>query len=323
MGEKKLIKKILITGISSFIGFHLAKYFSQDFNVSGTISKNINDYKDIQKLRLSALIDYIEFVEEFDLRNHDMINKTIQYIKPDYFIYHAGWAKDYGSFNYDIKMGFHVNIEPLATVYSALKESECKGVIVTGSSAEYSDGKQANKETDVAFPNMPYGLSKLTETLYVKQLADRCNLPTRVVRVYIPFGPFDSPHKLIPSVISSLKKNKKIEISPCEQKRDFIYIEDLIKAYEALLGDLNRRPIFDIYNICSGKATKLKELLLIIATELGSSHDLLNFGAKQMREGEPLISYGSNQKIIDILGFKLGGLKYNLKRYLNELRLQG
>ena len=109
------MKKILITGVSSFIGFHLAKYFSHDFNVLGTLTKSIIDYKNIQMLRVNELIDYIEFVEEYDLRNHNMINKTIQYIKPDYFIHHAGWTNDYGSFGYDLVKGFEINVKPLSS----------------------------------------------------------------------------------------------------------------------------------------------------------------------------------------------------------------
>ena len=38
------MKKIIITGVSSFIGFHLAKFFSANFKVYGTLSMSIDNY---------------------------------------------------------------------------------------------------------------------------------------------------------------------------------------------------------------------------------------------------------------------------------------
>jgi nucleoside-diphosphate-sugar epimerase len=313
------MSNIVITGINSFIGVHLAKYFSSNkYNVIGTISRDISKYNGIKKVRIVEALNSKVKIEKLDITQTDEIKNIIDKTKPVYWIHHAGWATDYGSFEYDFVNGFEVNVKPLSTLYPALKKCECKGIIITGSSAEYGDGNQADKEIDAAFPTMPYGLSKLTETLYAQQLANKYNLPTRVARVYIPFGTLDAPNKLIPSAINHIKKNESIDLSTCEQKRDFIYIEDLINGYEALLDDLNRGSLFDIFNICSGNATMLKDLLLMIVTKLGSSHDLLKFGARQMRAGEALVSYGSNKKAIEILGWKPRNLNHGIREYLSK-----
>ena len=68
--------------------------------------------------------------------------------------------------------------------------------------------------------------------------------------------------------------------------------------------------------MCSGNATRLKDLLMMIASELNSSHDLLKFGARQMRAGEALVSYGSNKKAIEMLGWKPGNLYDGISKYL-------
>ena len=313
------MSKIVITGISSFIGVHLVKYFSKNkYNVIGTINRDISTYEVIRKTRIAEASNSKVKINHLDITQPAELIDIINEIKPDYWIHHGGWAKDYGSFKYDFFNGFEVNVRPLSTLYSALKKCGCKGIIITGSSAEYSDGNQADQETDLAFPNMPYGLSKLTETLYARQLANNYNLPTRIARVYIPFGAWDAPNKLIPSVINNLKQNKSIDLSTCEQKRDFIYINDLIKAYESLLNDFNRGPIFDIFNLCSGNAIKIKDLLLMIASGLDSSHDLLKFGGRQMRAGEALVSYGSNRKALDILDWKPRNLREVISKYLQN-----
>ena len=315
------MKKILITGISSFIGFHLAKYFNknENFKVIGTLTKNIFDYNGIQSTRLNILKKEGIIFEKLNLTDSNRIRAFIDAAKPNIWINHAGYAENYGSFNYDLKKGMNINVYPLYTIYPALKQNDCEGIIITGTNAEYSDSDVANKETDSCFPTTPYGLSKLMETLAAKQLSDYYGLTTRVARVYIPFGSLDSPKKLLPYLINQLKKNQRVELSSCLQKRDFIYVEDLVRGYETLLSDFSRNSIFDIFNVCSGKATRLKDLLLMIVHILDSNPELLGFGARKIRPGEPNVSYGSIQKAIDILDWKPLSLQEGLKHYINTV----
>ena len=53
------MKKIIITGVSSFIGFHLAEYFSKNFKVYGTLSMNLENYTDINEIRLKSISNNI------------------------------------------------------------------------------------------------------------------------------------------------------------------------------------------------------------------------------------------------------------------------
>jgi len=315
------VKKILITGISSFIGFHLAKYFNrnEDFEVIGSLTKKIFDYNGIQSTRLNILKKEGIIFEKLNLTDSNRIRAFINATRPNIWINHAGYAENYGSFDYDLKKGMNINVYPLYTIYPALKQNDCEGIIITGTNAEYSDSDVANKETDSCFPTTPYGLSKLMETLAAKQLSDYYGLTTRVARVYIPFGPLDSPKKLLPYLINQLKKNQGVELSPCLQKRDFIYVEDLVRAYGTMINDFSRNSVFEIFNLCSGKATRLKDLLLMIVRILDSNSELLNFGARKIRPGETDVSYGIIQKAIDILDWKPSSLQEGLKHYINTM----
>jgi len=315
------MKKILITGISSFIGFHLAKYFNknENFEVIGTVTKNIFDYNGIQSTRLNILKKEGIIFEKLNLTDSNRVRAFIDATRPNIWINHAGYAENYGSSNYDLRKGMDINVYPLYTIYPALKQNGCEGIIITGTNAEYSDSNIANRETDICFPTMPYGLSKLMETLAAKQLSGYYDLATRVARVYLPFGPLDSPRKLLPYLISQLKKNQSIELSTCLQKRDFIYVEDLMRGYGALLGDFSRNSVFDIFNLCSGKAARLKDLLLMVVSILGANPEILRFGARKIRPGEPNVFYGSIQKAIDIFDWKPSSLEEGLKHYINTV----
>ncbi|MGZ5897718.1 MAG: NAD-dependent epimerase/dehydratase family protein, partial [Xanthobacteraceae bacterium] len=204
--------------------------------------------------------------------------------------------------DYDMTTGFNVNVVALSHIYSALAGSGC-GVVVTGSSAEYSSSDSANNEDDVCWPDTPYGLVKLAETLRARQLAEQHAVPTRVARLYIPFGPLDNPDKLLAQVISGLRNNAAISLSPCTQRRDFLGVSDLCAAYLALEKDLPRTR-FDVFNVSSGRATELREFLLGIADRMKADQGLLEFGKRSMRPGEAAISYGSNEKAARLLGWR-------------------
>ena len=190
---------------------------------------------------------------------------------------------------------------------------------MTGSSAEYSNSDLPCREDEPCWPVTPYGLSKLGETIYARQLIERYPLSIRVARVFIPYGPLDAPQKLIPNVVQALKRREAVDLSPCHQARDFIYIDDLVQGYRRLIEDLQRPTLFDVVNLCSGQAIPLRELLSELADLLGRDKSLLRFGARSMRPGEPPISYGANQKAKDMLGWQPRSLREGLQCYLKAL----
>lgn len=306
--------KIVITGVSSFVGFHLARYFAKKkFEVIGTISNSLENYDDLRLERLQLLKLANVSLKKLNITDSNELEEFIQTEQPEYWLQHAGWADKYASFDYDLKKSFDVNVLPLKTLYESLAHVNCQGVIVTGSSAEYSDCDQAAQEDGITFPTTPYGLSKLTETLYASQLSILHKIPTRVARIFIPFGEYDNPKKLIFSVIKTLAQHQTIDLSPCEQVRDFIYIDDLCMGYHALLNNLSKAPLFNVFNMCSGKGTALKELLLVCAKLMKADNNLLKFGAIPMRTGEAMISYGNNEKAKELLNWHP---KYNLEEGL-------
>ena len=312
-------KKVIITGVSSFIGCHLAQKFSQNgFSVIGTLSQNPESYSGIQKQRLEVLQNHCE-LEVLDFTNSSQLADFLQKHQDlSYFIHHAGYATQYGSLDYDVKKAFEVNVLPLSDLFLQLSKTDCQGIVVTGSSAEYSDSDSANSENDKCQPTMPYGLSKLCETLSAMQLSKRYNLPLRVARVYIPFGVLDNEKKLMPYVVNMLKQGKEVELSPCEQSRDFLSVEDLCAGYLALVDDLQNGGA-EVFNICSGKATLLKDFLLLIAQELNVDKTLLKFGAKPMRAGETLFSFGNCDKIKTRLNWQPKSLQQAIQNYLQQM----
>jgi nucleoside-diphosphate-sugar epimerase len=310
---------VVVTGVSSFVGAHLARTFqAQGFNVVGTLGQSLERYAGVRLGRIEAVRDRGVELRRVDLRDAPSVAELVRSTKPDLWVNHAGWATDYGSLDYDLAAGFDANVLAMSHVYEALNGSGCRGVLVTGSSAEYSDSLQADREEDACWPSTPYGLAKLAETVRARQLALRFGVPTRVARVYIPFGPMDAPGKLLSAVLDGLLRGESIDLSPCTQQRDFIHVDELAKAYVLMARDCGRAELFDIFNLCSGAATPLDELLLQVCELLGAPRDLLRFGAKGMRPGEAPVSYGSPEKAASVLGWRAPPLREMVENFVKE-----
>lgn len=296
------MRTVVVTGASSFVGCHLARAFAEaGWAVIATHSRPRESYAGIEAERL-ARVAVIATLRRLDLRDHTELLRVAAETKPNLWLHHAGYATDYASPRYDTAQGDAVNVAPLAPLYAALTDKNC-GVIITGSSMEYAPSDRANREDEPCAPVTPYGRSKLAESRAAESLARRHNVPTRVARLYIPFGSLDNPGKLIPTVSEALRVGRAVDLSPCEQKRDFLSVDEVCRGYIALVGDMSR-TIYDIFNLCSGQALALKSLLLAMAKVAARDPALLRFGAIPMRAGEPPVSFGDNAKATKLLNWR-------------------
>ncbi|MFD1956047.1 NAD-dependent epimerase/dehydratase family protein [Paenibacillus thailandensis] len=315
--------KIVVTGVSSFIGCHIAVHLaSLHHTVVGTISNGRDSYSSIRSDRLNAAAAANVRLAQLDITDSSALKRFVETEKPEVWVHHAGYVKDYEGFNYDLRKGNEINVLPLAPLFEALSLNGCRGVVVTGTQSEYGSSDSPLGEDEACWPSSAYGLSKLTETIRVGQLAAQYGLPARIARIFIPFGPLDSPAKLLPSVIASLASDRAVALTSCEQQRDYCYIDDLVKGYELLIDDLDRGPLFDIFNLCSGTAIALKELLFRIARIQGGDLKLLQFGRLPMRAGEAMVCCGSNAKARQVLGWQPRSLEDGLRSYIRQLQIK-
>lgn len=129
---------------------------------------------------------------------------------------------------------------------------------------------------------------------------------TRFVNIRLEhvYGPFDQPTKFIPFVIRQcLRRNVEIALTAGEQKRDFVYVDDVVEAYLALLSESTVLPKgFSEYQVGTGCATSIRELGQKIHT-LTQSSAQLKFGAIPYREQEIMCSQ-ADTTALKMLGWK-------------------
>lgn len=312
----KYDRPIVVSGVSSFVGAHLAHYLAEKgMRVVAGHSRSLNNYSGIQAGRLAfAKKAGVEFVP-FDLLEPQTIVDAIHELRPAYWISHAGWTQDYANENYDIEHAHAIHVSPFDAIFAALRAVGCRGAINTGSSAEYGNDRNEWSEDDPAWPASAYGLSKLSKTIRFRQLSHLHGVPVRVARLFIPFGVLDSPSKLIASVTNALLAGRSIDVTDGEIERDFLGIRDICRGYLALVHDFERDSMFDIFNLSQGRPTSLSTLLNSLARYLDADPSLICYGARPSRRFEPLILFGRNEKARTTLAWQPTELDEAIREY--------
>jgi nucleoside-diphosphate-sugar epimerase len=105
----------------------------------------------------------------------------------------------------------------------------------------------------------------------------------------------------VPSVVRALLERRPIELTPGEQVRDFVYVDDVAEA----LLDTALRPGLDgvTANVGTGVQTTVRDLCLKVA-ELTGGHELLRFGALPYREDERFAWRAATEHAATVLGWR-------------------
>ena len=213
-------ERLFLIGGSGFIGKNLVRCLHEQYAIS------VYD-KFIDKEYFSHYPDVKTNLIELD---KDKISEEVE--APDYIINLASIVtaeRDLSLFDSMIAS----NLKVLLNLYERFKdEKKLKLFIQFGSSEEYGNDGSPFMETMREEPNSPYALVKQLTTNTAMMLHRNYAFPIMVVRPGNLFGPLQGKTKFIPYVIDSLKKGDPLKVTPCEQKRDFIYVDDFAWAIE-------------------------------------------------------------------------------------------
>ncbi|HBZ83690.1 MULTISPECIES: NAD-dependent epimerase/dehydratase family protein [Brevibacillus] len=143
-----------------------------------------------------------------------------------------------------------------------------------------------------------YHLTKKQFAEWGAYIAKKYGLTFANMRLEHVYGPFDQSDKFIPYVISQcLRDGAQLALTSGEQKRDFVYVEDVVAAYLLLLREKSSLPAeYAEFQVGTGKATAVRELVEKIHS-LTRSTAVLQFGAFAQREGELMCSQADTGKL--------------------------
>ena len=281
-------ERLFLIGGSGFIGKNLVRCLHEQYAIS------VYD-KFIDKEYFSHYPDVKTNLIELD---KDKISEEVE--APDYIINLASIVtaeRDLSLFDSMIAS----NLKVLLNLYERFKdEKKLKLFIQFGSSEEYGNDGSPFVETMREEPNSPYALVKQLTTNTAMMLHRNYAFPIMVVRPGNLFGPLQGGKKFIPYVIDSLKQNAPLNVTPCEQKRDFIYADDFAWAIGELLKN-HAKADGQIVNVSSGESLSLKSIIEHCRKVIGSNSEV-NYGAIPYRENEMMDLRCSVNKLESIIG---------------------
>lgn len=281
-------ERLFLIGGSGFIGKNLVRCLHEQYAIT------VYD-KFIDREYFSHYLDVKTNLIELD---KDKISEDVE--APDYIINLASIVtaeRDLSLFDSMIAS----NQKVLLNLYERFKdEKQLKLFIQFGSSEEYGNDDSPFVETMREEPNSPYALVKQLTTNTAMMLHRNYAFPIMVVRPGNLFGPLQGGKKFIPYVIDRLKQNAPLNVTPCEQKRDFIYADDFAWAIGELLKN-HTKAVGQIVNVSSGESLSLKSIIEHCRKLIGSKSEV-NYGAIPYRENEMMDLRCSVNKLESIIG---------------------
>ena|SRR3989344_5545890 len=286
--------KALITGITGFVGSHLAEHLlARGDEVYGTMRwrsrmDNINHIK-----------NKIKFIET-DIRDSYSIEKAIMSVEPDVIFHLAAQSFVHTSFHAPQET-LSTNIIGTVNLLEAIRNSKISPVIqIAGSSEEYGlvhENETPIKETNQLRPLSPYAVSKVAQDLLGYQYHKSYGMKVVRTRAFNIVGP-RSAEKIVTAAfakqIAEIERGAEpvIHVGNLDAFRDFTDVRDIVRAYTLAV---EKCEYDEVYNICSGKTWKIRDVLQMLLSMSTKKIEIQEDQAR-MRPSDVQILLGDNTK---------------------------
>ena len=254
--------KFAVTGGAGFIGSYIVKFLLKKGHEVIVID-NLNTGR---RENLLEINDKIEF-HVIDIRNKIEIKKVLK--NTSGIFHHAALTNVSESFSKQEEY-FDVNVNGTKNIFEISKELDIR-VVYASSSSVYGDVSTIPiKENFPLNPLHPYGKTKLECEILAKKFSIE-GLQVTVLRYFNVFGigQTESYAGVITKFLNRLRQRKPpIVNGDGKQTRDFVYVNDVVKAnYSAMKSDVK----FGFFNIGSGKSISIVDLAQMMIDASGLS----------------------------------------------------
>jgi len=289
------VTRVLVTGASGFIGRHSLRFLvERGFEVHAVARGRIPDLPGVR-------------AHACDLLDPDVGRALIERVRPAELL-HFAWYAVPGKF-----WTAPENTGWLSSSLQLLRSFAAAGgrrVVVAGTCAEYDWSHELLSETTTRLaPTTPYGAAKNSLRAALEQEAPALGLRWAWGRIFWLYGPHEAPGRLVSDVIGSLLAGRRVAVSEGRQRRDFLHVDDVARAFADLIDSDHVGAI----NIASGEPIAVRDLLHRLGALL-DREALIDFGARPTPPNEPP-SLAADVALLTQIGFKP---RYDLAKGLEQ-----
>ena len=214
----------MITGGAGFIGANIVnRLLDLGYGNINLIIRNSTNLSRLKNILAKVNLHKVDFSDKKSLQ------KVISKINPSIIIHLAAYSayRDQKA----VSQMVETNIAGTLNLLMASKNINYDVFINTGSSSEYGIKEKPMNEDDILKPISFYAATKASATLLCQVFAKEYRKPIVTLRPFSVYGPYEEGNRFIPTIMKAAIENKPIKLTPGSQRRDFIYIQDVVNVY--------------------------------------------------------------------------------------------
>jgi len=263
---------ILVTGGAGFIGSNVVNGLLERGHKVLILDNLSSGYK--------KLVNKNSVFIEGSVDSDKDLSKSFK-LKPEYVIHLAALFANQNSVDFP-RLDLTMNGMGTLKVLEYSQKHGVKKVLYASSSCVYGHKEFMEEGDEIYHPDTPYAISKLLGERYCRFWVDHYGLDVVIVRFFNTYGPVEYPGKyrnVIPNFFKLALNKKPLPITgDGSETRDFCYVSDMVKGILGALFTATKPG--DIFNLASGKETKIIELAKMI-NDIAGNHAGIEFFSRR------------------------------------------
>ena len=278
-----MMKKILVTGATGFIGHYVIRQLlARNCQVIATATSS-------DKAADQPWYHQVTFIP-FRIGDRQPESLYDYFERPDAMI-HLAWE---GLPNYKSAFHVEVNLPQQYAFLSSLINEGLTNLTVTGTCFEYGMQEGCLSEDMPALPANPYAIAKDQLRIQLEELQRQKPFSLKWVRLFYMFGKGQNPNSLLSQLEKALDEGEEsFNMSGGEQVRDFLPVEK-VAAYITDIALQNE--VSGVINCCSGKPITIRKLVEDYVRSK-NKNIRLNLGYYPYPDYEPMAFWGNDAKL--------------------------